>query len=93
MEARTETTNGTVRMVGTATGLSGRAELATAIAETVSRMPERMRTAFVLSHYHGNSLEEIAGRIGIKKKEAESLLWHANHDLYHNLKPFRDKVV
>lgn len=54
--------------------MSDRTKLSERILEAVNQMPVKVRRVFVFSHYRGCSLQEIAGCLGMKKEEVESLL-------------------
>jgi DNA-directed RNA polymerase specialized sigma24 family protein len=65
--------------------MSDRNLLSKRIVEAVYQMPTQVRRVFVLSHYRGLSLQEIAGSLGIKEKEAESLLRWGNTFFHRTL--------
>jgi DNA-directed RNA polymerase specialized sigma24 family protein len=58
--------------------MSERTKLSKRIVEAVNQMPAKVRRVFVFSHYRGFSLQEIAGCLGMKEEEVESLLWCGN---------------
>ena len=51
-----------------------RKKLSKRIVEAVNHMPIQVRRVFILSHYRGLSLQEIAAGLGIEESEANSLL-------------------
>lgn len=59
--------------------------LSNLIVEAVNQMPAAVRRVFILSHYHGLSVKEIAEDLGIMEGEAESLLIAGNTVLHQIL--------
>lgn len=59
---------------GGTTLMSRRTHLSNRIVETVNQMPTEVRKVFILSHYKGFSLGEIAERLGKQREEVASLL-------------------
>lgn len=57
------------------------------ILEALDDMPEPVRLAFVLRHYQGLPIGEIAARIGSSETETEMMLRKAKEMLYSKLRP------
>ena len=64
-----------------------RDELFHRILKVLNEMPDSMRQAFMLSHYNGLSLDQIARKIGVEQQDASSLLKRANTLFHEKLEP------
>ena len=52
------------------------------VVEAISRMPDKVRQVFKLSHDRGLSIQEIAETLRIRERQAESLLSCGNALIY-----------
>ena len=48
------------------------------ILKVLNEMPDSLRQTFMLSHYNGLSLDQIARKIGVEQQDASLLLKRAN---------------
>ena len=63
-------------------------ELRSMISKAVGRLPERQRKAFVLRHYEGLSLAEIATTLNRSQGTIKASLFHAARNLRRLLLPY-----
>ena len=66
---------------------SERDELFHQILKVLNEMPDLLRQTFILSHYKGLSLDQIARKIGVEQQDAALLLKRANTFFYKKLEP------
>ena len=66
--------------------LSG--ELKTRITSAMAQLTGQERTAFVLRHFEGKSIEEISEVLGIRGGSAKNAIYRAVQKLRHALQPF-----
>ncbi len=64
-----------------------RDELFHRILKVLNEMPDSLRQTFMLSHYNGLSLDQIARKIGVEQQDAPSLLKRANTLFHEKLEP------
>ena len=57
------------------------------ILKVLNEMPDSLRQTFMLSHYNGLSLDQIARKIGVEQQDASRLLKRANTFFLKKLKP------
>ncbi len=57
------------------------------ILKVLNEMPDSLRQTFMLSHYDGLSLDQIARKIGVEQQDAPSLLKRANTLFHEKLEP------
>ena len=55
------------------------------ILKVLNEMPDSLRQTFMLSHYNGLSLDQIARKIGVAQQDAPPLLRRANTLFYEKL--------
>jgi len=65
-----------------------RMELKRKISESVSRLPPRQQTVFMLRHRDGLQLKEIAAAIGRSEGTVKAHLFHANRRMREMLTPY-----
>ena len=63
-------------------------ELARQLSEAIGRLPMKQRTAFVLHHVHGMSLEEVSGVMGCRVGTVKAHVFRATEQLRGRLEPF-----
>ncbi len=63
-------------------------ELAGRLADGLGRLPMKQRTAFLLHHLHGMSLEEVSEVMGCRLGTVKAHLFRAAHGLRGLLEPF-----
>lgn len=73
----------------TARDEAARHELATAIEQAVSELPEDQRTTLLLAEYEGQSTADIAAAMDASPKSVESRLYRARHFLRQRLAAWR----
>ena len=57
------------------------------ILKVLNEMPDSLRQTFMLSHYDGLSLDQIARKIGVEQQDASLLLKRANTFFLKKLEP------
>ena len=63
------------------------AEVRERVTATMSTLSEKERAAFVLRHYEGMSIEEVAGAMGLKANAAKNNIFRAVQKLRRALEP------
>jgi RNA polymerase sigma factor (sigma-70 family) len=67
-----------------------REQLYSGILESLDELPERLRTVFVLRHYQGCQLPEIAQMLDIREDEVPFLLKRAEQHFYRSLRRIQE---
>ena len=57
------------------------------ILKVLNEMPDSLRQTFMISHYDGLSLDQIARKIGVEQQDASLLLKRANTFFLKKLEP------
>ena len=60
------------------------------IVDVLRSWPELQRRVFMLSHYRGDSAEDISSMLGLRTGEVKLILEHCDRKLRNALKTFRD---
>ena len=67
--------------------LLGSAELREAVEQAMNNLSENERTAFVLRHFEGMSIDEIGGTLGTKINATKNTIFRAVQKLREELEP------
>ena len=67
--------------------LLGSAELREAVEQAMNNLSENERTAFVLRHFEGMSIDEIGGTLGTKVNATKNTIFRAVQKLREELEP------
>ena len=70
-----------------------RDELFHRILKVLDEMPDLLRQTFILSHYNGLSLDQIARKIGVAQQDAPPLLRRANTLFYEKLELLTSPIL